>query len=324
MIDKRTTNLDDGVHVDLGADSLLEAHYAGRRPEFRIGDYPASDTMAFHGPRKHVYVLHRRVLDADVIISVPKLKTHERVGITCALKGTVGAIGLKECLAHHRLGGPNRGGDEYPSPTLIRDLASFIADKADSGGTDLLSNAFRISSKVLNKALRTGPRGIMLGMWHGNDTCWRMTLDIARLLRFATSDGRIAASPVRKHIALVDGIVGGEGAGPLKSTPRRSGVLVFGSDVAHVDAACALVMGFDPRRIHLIADAFGIAKLPITDASFDALRVLVDGASSDPFDLAKRFSPAFVPPKGWRGYVEFERSTTRGATAPTLESRTAR
>lgn len=42
-------------------------------------------------------------MDADVIVHVPKLKTHEKVGITCALKGVVGS---KECLAHYRAGGP--------------------------------------------------------------------------------------------------------------------------------------------------------------------------------------------------------------------------
>jgi hypothetical protein len=35
----------------------------------------------------------------NLIISVPKIKTHEKVGVTCELKGCGGAIDLKQCPA---------------------------------------------------------------------------------------------------------------------------------------------------------------------------------------------------------------------------------
>jgi uncharacterized protein (DUF362 family) len=314
ILERRTIDGAARAPIDLGADSLLEAHYRGTRTaEFRVADYPGSETMSHHGQGRHVYVLNRRVLDADVIISVPKLKTHSRVGITCALKGTVGAIANKECLAHHRLGPPEREGDEYPEGTWLRDLSSLLMDRADSVGTSLPANAFRVASKVLNRSLKIGGRGFMSGSWYGNDTCWRMSLDIARILRFADRDGRLQPSPVRPHLALVDGIVGGEGEGPLKGTARHSGAVVFGSDAALVDAACTLLMGFDPAKIPIVARAFGIPTFPVTDSAPSDLRVLLDGARCEPGELPGRFAP-YRPPAGWRGHMEY--TNARSPSSP--------
>ena len=39
-------------------------------------------------------------------------------------------------------------------------------------------------------------------------------------------------------LAIVDGIVGMEGDGPLNGTPKPMGVLVMGSDLVAVDATC--------------------------------------------------------------------------------------
>jgi uncharacterized protein (DUF362 family) len=62
------------------------------------------------------------------------------------------------------------------------------------------------------------------------------------------------AAAIRPDFAIVDGIVGMEGNGPIQGTPKSSGVLVFGSDAVAVDATCCRVMGLRPDRIkYLIA-----------------------------------------------------------------------
>jgi uncharacterized protein (DUF362 family) len=62
------------------------------------------------------------------------------------------------------------------------------------------------------------------------------------------------AAAARPDFAIVDGIVGMEGNGPIQGTPKSSGVLVFGSDAVAVDATCCRVMGLRPDRIkYLIA-----------------------------------------------------------------------
>jgi uncharacterized protein (DUF362 family) len=62
---------------------------------------------------------------------------------------------------------------------------------------------------------------------------------------------------VRPHLAIVDGIVGMEGDGPIMGTPRAAGVLVMGSNLPAVDATAARLMAINPRRIAYLAAASG-------------------------------------------------------------------
>jgi uncharacterized protein (DUF362 family) len=64
-----------------------------------------------------------------------------------------------------------------------------------------------------------------------------------------------------KSFALVDGIMGMEGNGPIQGTPKAAGVMVMGSDLPAVDATCCRIMGIDPERVEYLqraADRFGI------------------------------------------------------------------
>jgi len=56
-------------------------------------------------------------------------------------------------------------------------------------------------------------------------------------------------STVRPDFAIVDGITGMEGDGPLAGQPKASGILVMGDDAVSVDATCARAMGLLPERI---------------------------------------------------------------------------
>jgi uncharacterized protein (DUF362 family) len=61
----------------------------------------------------------------------------------------------------------------------------------------------------------------------------------------------------RKTFAIVDGVVGMEGDGPIRGTPKPAGVLVMGHDLPAVDATCCRIMGIDPAKIaylHLASD----------------------------------------------------------------------
>ena len=55
-----------------------------------------------------------------------------------------------------------------------------------------------------------------------------------------------------RSFAIVDGIVGMEGNGPVQGRPRQCGVLVMGADLAAVDATCCRIMGIDPDRIEYL------------------------------------------------------------------------
>ncbi len=53
----------------------------------------------------------------------------------------------------------------------------------------------------------------------------------------------------RNTFAIVDGVVGMEGNGPIQGTPKQAGVLVMGSDLVAVDATCCRIMGIDPEKV---------------------------------------------------------------------------
>jgi uncharacterized protein (DUF362 family) len=60
---------------------------------------------------------------------------------------------------------------------------------------------------------------------------------------------------VRPDFAIIDGIVGMEGNGPIQGTPKASGVLIFGDDPVAVDATGCRAMGLVPERIKYLGAA---------------------------------------------------------------------
>jgi uncharacterized protein (DUF362 family) len=59
----------------------------------------------------------------------------------------------------------------------------------------------------------------------------------------------------RPDFAIVDGIVGMEGNGPIQGTSKASGVLVLGNDPVAVDSTCCRIMGLVPERVKYLAQA---------------------------------------------------------------------
>lgn len=57
---------------------------------------------------------------------------------------------------------------------------------------------------------------------------------------------------VPRHFAIVDGIIGMEGNGPIQGTPKDAGIVVAGSNLAAVDATCCRAMMIDPRRVRYL------------------------------------------------------------------------
>lgn len=92
--------------------------------------------------------------------------------------------------------------------------------------------------------------GVMPGVYYGwpkNAFHWegidRSILDIAET--------------VKPDFAIVDGVVGMEGDGPIMGTPKRAGVIVMGRNLAAVDATCARIMGVDPHKVPHLAGGAG-------------------------------------------------------------------
>lgn len=65
----------------------------------------------------------------------------------------------------------------------------------------------------------------------------------------------------RNTFAIVDGVVGMEGNGPIQGTPKPAGVLVMGSDLVAVDATCCRIMGIDPEKVEYLRLAAGLGHV---------------------------------------------------------------
>jgi uncharacterized protein (DUF362 family) len=89
--------------IDL-KDASEHAASIGGCETLRVTNYQKEAMLKHHNKDKHVYEIPNTVLEADVIINLPKLKTHELAGMTCSLKNSIGACGSKEYLPHYRVG----------------------------------------------------------------------------------------------------------------------------------------------------------------------------------------------------------------------------
>lgn len=235
--------------------------------------------LSRHAPGRHQYGIPGSVLGADVIINLPKLKTHKKTGVTLALKSFIGLSHEKYWLPHFTAGHPGVGGDEFERPQSSSDrVEAYLSRVPLSGGHSLVARAPR---------LRAAPK-IIDGSWEGNDTLWRTILDLNRAILFADRKGRLMDQPQRRYLAIVDGIVAGEGEGPLGATAVDAGLLLAGRDPGLVDHAATLAMGFDPNRIVMIREALD-GKL-LGSGHVDRLELRTEGPS---------FDRAFLPPRSW-------------------------
>ncbi len=80
----------------------------------------------------------------------------------------------------------------------------------------------------------------------------------------------------RNTFAIVDGIVGMEGNGPIQGTPKAAGVLVMGADLRAVDATCCRLMEIDPLSIEYLrlGTSLGHLEESLIEQRGEAIRVM--------------------------------------------------
>jgi len=297
--------------VRLGTGSFLEP-ISGERSRFRVSDYEGTLTSDSHKPGEHRYLVAASVLEADLVINMPKMKTHQKAGITGALKNLVGINGQKAYLVHYRKGMPRRGGDEFAPDTSLPVRLQVRVREALQKRSPLLFKILRIPWRVLRRGCGIRTEGtkdnlektfyMAGGAWHGNDTIWRMIYDLNRIVRFASKDGaEIMDKPQREYLAVLDGVVGGEGNGPLQPLPVPCGILAFARDPFALDHVMARLMGLDPARIPQLAHhgEFGGEW-----GAFDAADITVERDGTTQALASLDALHPFLPPPGWRGHIE--------------------
>ena len=289
----------DYVLVDLGADSLLEP-IAKDWKKFRVTVYDPRKMRAHHRPGQHRYLIAKEIVEADLVVNVPKLKAHKKAGITCCLKNLIGINGNKEYLPHHRKGGADAGaGDNYAHRHWQMTVAESLLDGANR--IRRFPRVYRFCERVvwwlMAKAAQSDPAVQIEGSWYGNDTIWRTCLDLNRALLYADANGQMRDQPQREEISIADAVVAGQGEGPLEPDPLETGAVFAVRNPAVGDFLGARLLGFDAGKISLLRHAC------------DDVRWRICAAPPAWPDFQPPFPPARAP-KGWAGHVESDRIET--------------
>lgn len=302
---------DGYVEVDLGASSSLAS--LPHLENLYGADFDRAEIRRHHDGRHHRYLIARTFLLADTIINVPKLKTHKKVGATLNLKSVIGINGDKNYLPHYRIGDPEHGGDEFPDTRSdgerwARLGRRWIFDRFLAPRRAWGREAFRVVNRLyapLERRLGGSALGIGSGDWYGNRTVHRTCFDLARIALCADADGRLHSTPRRRFFSIIDGVVGGQGGGPLAPTPHPAGVLIAGQDMVATDMVAVRLMGFAPERLPLFTDLVGLpVDHPLAPVSVGEIRVETEfDAWRRPFDGSGRLL-AFTPHPAWEGHIE--------------------
>jgi uncharacterized protein (DUF362 family) len=295
--------------VDLGAHSQFEG--SGLDPKrFRGADYDPGPTAEHHMNGRNEYLLSETVLSADLVISLPKLKTHKKTGVTLALKNLVGINGDKNLLPHHCVGSKKDGGDEYPGSSWIDGARS----RATEVGRALLMRGKGMGLIRLARRMEKATRGdhfIRSGNWHGNQTTWRMCVDLNRCLYYSDAQGPHfdAPAPVRTVLTIMDAVIAGEGEGPLAPSDVPLGAVIAATDPIALDLVALRLMGFDENKIPKISQPIRDMDLRITEVrspeDVAVFEVQADSYQQQPRRLDEiRAERVFLAHPGWAGHVE--------------------
>lgn len=312
---RRTTCVfEDGVRVssedlqpedryalfDLAGESFLEP-ITDERGQFRVTRYDPRLLAKTHRPGRHRYLVAREVVESDVVVNLPKLKTHMKAGITCALKNLIGINGNKEYLPHHRLGGAGRGGDCYPGGSGVKRALEFVFDQQNMTDSHAAGRLWQTAARSLYRVLRVqGDRLGIEGAWSGNDTIWRTCLDLNRILLYGRPDATMAEEAQRRVLHVTDAVVAGQGNGPLAPEPLALGLLLASGNAAAMDTAGALLLGYDPSRITIAREAMGDFRWPLAPFRREDVKMTGDLGDGAAVELLRGRGRGVTHPVGWR------------------------
>ncbi len=314
------------IAFDLGEHSEFAGHGGDNR--YYGADYDVGELNSHHRNGRHEYLIAASAIKCDVVFSLPKLKTHKKAGITVSLKNLVGINGDKNWLPHHTEGSPADGGDEHPNPDARhrteRALVPYFRQlslRVPGLGPWLHRQARRFGRQIFGDTEEV----IRSGNWWGNDTVWRMCLDLNKIILYGNPDGTLRPGTPenrKRHYVMVDGIIAGQGRGPMNPDPVPAGVVIFGLHPASVDAACAYLMGFDPERIPIVRQAFRCRHYPLAEWDWRDVRLISRRPEWNGLlpEIADEATFHFEPHFGWRGQIERDKHQPNGEPVQTRSS----
>lgn len=298
--------------VDLGSKSL-HSQKDTQHPKYKVEDYPVELTNRYHSEGKHEYEVNALPLLADVIINMPKPKTHRLAGITAACKNFVGITYEKACLPHRVDGDAERGrGDAYYKKSIFKQLMSSCNEKRTEysrSGKYIYSKLFDVLMKgcYLIGSVTSGDK-YRIGSWYGNDTIWRTAVDLNIAMMYADRDGELRDKKQRTIIHIGDMIVSGQKEGPVGPTPKPLGIILFSDNALAFDRTACEIMGFTESSFPLFnntkaINAFGFAnKQELEDTIVVSNAETINNKALKDFPTNDKWR--FEPHPCWKGHVE--------------------
>lgn len=288
---------------------------------FKVDDYKENELVKHHNKKVNEYLVSKSILESDVIINIPKLKTHKKAGVSLCLKNIIGINVDKRWLPHHKKAGLFYKGDEFFNIRLadkirfrilefLKTTPSFFRKGVMKSGRIIKNLMNLLNNKDINQSCEESKFLISEGSWYGNDTIWRTILDINNILFYADKEGNIKLKRQRKFLCIVDGIIAGEEEGPLSPMPKQCGILIGGFEPVLIDMVSSRLMGFNFHNIPHIENAFKNNKfLP---EKFDLKKIKCKSNLpkwNDIFDDKFQEYLNFTPPKGWKNHIELNKSS---------------
>ena len=285
--------------------------------------YHRDETIKNHSGFNQNYELSRTIMESDVFISVPKMKVHKKVGVTLNIKGLVGINTNKNMIVHYRLKPPSKGGDQYPDnlfnsieECLIK-TERWMYDHLLSSGNLFLEYFHRSiywlhnhSTKLLGLKVAEHKRLQDAGNWYGNDSAWRMTVDLARIIYYCDKNGNLKDTIQRKMFTFIDGVIGGENNGPLIPDAVNSGIIIAGDDLITTDIVATRLMGINPLKLKMYSSIINSKDFPLKDISTKSIKIYTDNEKWK-YCLTKNDNNFcdYKPHPGWIGKIEIEKSS---------------
>lgn len=292
------------VDVDLGESSLFAD------TEQNIGRYfslnPERTNGYYHIPGHHRYGINKTALSADVIINLPKPKTHRKAGYTAALKNFIGICSRKMSVPHFVNGSEDEGGDAYYGPKIIfgtEEKIRIAQNKCQTRGNRLMGlflKCCRTPFWLFRRA--THRRFFGTGNWYKNDTIWRSILDINRIMIYADKEGVLHDTPQRRFFSLGDMIISGDHNGPLAPSPIDVGVILCSEDPVAFDLAVINIMGLKKEMLPVLNNISTIKSYTIPNENSRDIVVYSNDEKLNNITLDKMSAGIygfFTPAEGW-------------------------
>ena len=313
--------------VNLGNDSQF-AIEKYKNVTLHGAGYDIKTTMRHHDGSTHEYSVSKTILNADVVISVPKLKTHRSAGVTCCMKNLVGINVDKTFLPHFAMGSANMGGDEMPvidekyivrlkiynwvRKNIIghtwkllgkpgvkvlrllkgREVKAETVAVETRGATEQVGNSDKEVDLAKWLHSKLSGQNVAAGAWSGNETICRMILDLNRIFLCCDRNGVFRDKTDRKVFYVIDGVSMGMGNGPISPIPVKTGLVAAGWNGYMIDTSIIKLFGIDPDCI------------PLYDMAKNNQWMFLNAEGSCLFngetpDESTKLPIELIPPDGW-------------------------